>query len=191
MNYVQPYTKSLQVFQCPSDAGRVSWETTSATVSYGINTVFSNWGDNQRPIGAAGVHIGGCWMYASFRCDSLNESAVTQPSTSILVGEKHGGQFPGWAGTGNKSAFGMVATFAAGSVASHGELDAHGKIPDGTRAAVSDRSNPNGPNGSASDAHFERTNFLFLDGHVKSMKPVDTNPNPGARPLDNMWNSTR
>ncbi|MBC8136803.1 MAG: hypothetical protein H8F28_13040 [Fibrella sp.] len=34
-------------------------------------------------------------------------------------------------------------------------------------------------------------NFAFCDGHVKSMKPAATNPDPVNKPDSNMWDAKR
>ena len=62
------------------------------------------------------------------------------------------------------------------------------KIPDGTRPAAA---YPLGPNGAVSAHHNNLATFLFLDGHVKDMRPVATNPDPVNRPQDDMWDGTR
>ena len=56
--------------------------------------------------------------------------------------------------------------------------DANGKFPKGPSGAV-------GVNGTG------KSNFLFLDGHAKTMKPEATNPDPKNLPDKNMWNATR
>ncbi|MBC7809407.1 MAG: hypothetical protein H7145_25005 [Akkermansiaceae bacterium] len=35
------------------------------------------------------------------------------------------------------------------------------------------------------------TNFAFVDGHVKAMKPEATNPDPDGQPDKNMWDASR
>jgi prepilin-type processing-associated H-X9-DG protein len=59
------------------------------------------------------------------------------------------------------------------------------RIPDASRANAPW---PNGKAGGVSAPHFDRTNFLFVDGHVKSMDPVQTNRG-GAE--NNMWDGAR
>ncbi|MBC8134425.1 MAG: hypothetical protein H8F28_00885 [Fibrella sp.] len=42
--------------------------------------------------------------------------------------------------------------------------------------------------------HATLGNFLFVDGHVKSMKPASTNPQKGTqaeKDVANMWDSRR
>ena len=52
-------------------------------------------------------------------------------------------------------------------------------------------------NGSVSAHHNDMANFLFVDGHVKNMRPITTNPNGKSDSAgdwwrsDNMWNARR
>ncbi len=68
---------------------------------------------------------------------------------------------------------------------------APGLIPDGTRAVKANPYDATGINGGVMPIHLETANFLFADGHVKSMRPVVTNPDPVKRPQDNMWDALR
>ncbi len=65
------------------------------------------------------------------------------------------------------------------------------KIPDGTRAQTANPYDSNGPNGSVTAIHLETANFLFADGHVKSLRPTATNPKGEAMNGDNMWDALR
>ena len=62
------------------------------------------------------------------------------------------------------------------------------QLPNGTRAP---KAWPHGPNGSVSARHGEMANFAFCDGHVKPMRPADTNPDPLNRPERDLWDATR
>ena len=58
---------------------------------------------------------------------------------------------------------------------------------------------PNGVNGANSAHHVSDTmsNYLFVDGHVKAMHPLDTNPfkvtgwDSNGNPESNMWDAIR
>jgi len=63
------------------------------------------------------------------------------------------------------------------------------EIPNGKLPATNPW--PTGPDGSVSAHHTEMANFAFCDGHVKTMRPSYTNPDPVKRPKDNMWDATR
>jgi prepilin-type N-terminal cleavage/methylation domain-containing protein/prepilin-type processing-associated H-X9-DG protein len=191
--HVQPYVKSLQVFSCPSDnKGDVDESWQGKAISYASN---GNYGSDwccapdwisgfplQGPMGISGESS---WLDRGR--GALNLSAVTQPSTSILLAEKNNAEPRGsspWV-SGNSSVFGPNAVIGGNLI---GADWGHHKIPDGTRA---DAAYPNGPHGGITARHLDTGNFLFIDGHAKAMKPVATNPNPVARPQDNMWNATR
>jgi prepilin-type processing-associated H-X9-DG protein len=68
--------------------------------------------------------------------------------------------------------------------------DGLGLIPNGSLAPTF-QFDPNGQNGSVMPVHNGMANFLFCDGHVKSMNPAATNPNPTNQPQNNMWDALR
>lgn len=192
---VQPYTKSLQVFRCPSDGGKpTTWA--GIPTSYAINAAHRF----NTPIGAAGLAMdnSGCWL--STGCQSNKESNVQRAAQSILVAEKHSDSMRGLdAGSGvfagNPSGVGFHALVGGEPVSWHGSIGENAALPDGTRptgTCVPQEDKFNGcPAGALTAKHSEMTNFLFMDGHVKAMRPVATNPDPNGRPQDNMWDATR
>src|SRR5262249_29673140 len=64
-------------------------------------------------------------------------------------------------------------------------------LPDATRPNPASQNDPTGPNGCIIPRHAGKANFLFADGHVKTMLPSQTNPDPVHRPQDNMWDAER
>jgi len=66
-----------------------------------------------------------------------------------------------------------------------------GEMPNGTLPATADIYNVNGPNGAVTAVHQARANFVFADGHVKSMVPAATDPDPVKHPESDMWNAIR
>ena len=191
MNYIQPYLRSVQIFRCPSDSGRNTWA--GVDVSYAINAFVPTDAGFPRPLqGVAGITVAGCWMRGD-SCESNKDSALTVPAQTILLAEKHGGEFPGFASSGSGSTTGMHALVAGIPGSWHGIIGSHSLIPDGTRAGTCNPAtdNFNCATGAISLKHFEMSNFLFADGHVKALRPVATNPDPSGRPQDNMWNGRR
>jgi prepilin-type N-terminal cleavage/methylation domain-containing protein/prepilin-type processing-associated H-X9-DG protein len=194
MNYVQPYVKSLQVFRCPSDSGRdIPGNWAGIPVSYAINATHSDdW-----PFEAIGTAAAGpCWLAD---CKSNNESRVQRASQSILIAERHADHGTGFANTGNASGTGMdsvIGSRTPGSPTSwHGEIGQKALYPDGARTGGTCDPSTNTyegcKGGGLTHKHSDMTNFLFIDGHVKAMQPLATNPHSGNRPQDNMWNATR
>jgi prepilin-type N-terminal cleavage/methylation domain-containing protein/prepilin-type processing-associated H-X9-DG protein len=185
---IQPYVKSIQVFACPSDSmpGKVDQNWQGKAISYASNGVHgTNW-DNaiggfplQGPMGISGENG---WLNGGR--GGLNLSAVTRPTDSILVAEKNNADTV--YGAGNSSGFSPNSMIAGFLLADNGWGDM--PEPDGSRAAAP---YPKGPTGAVSSRHLETSNFLFVDGHAKAMRPIATNPNGTTRPQDNMWNATR
>ncbi|RYG75392.1 MAG: DUF1559 domain-containing protein, partial [Alphaproteobacteria bacterium] len=123
----------------------------------------------------------GFWFF-----DSLSLADIKQPSNGIMLAERYNGDSRSLGGDGNATNYGSGFTTDAWV----GNIDPTTPylIPNGTRAAAK---YPNGPNGAVSAHHSEMANFLFCDGHVKSMKPATTNPDPVNKPTLNMWDVTR
>jgi prepilin-type N-terminal cleavage/methylation domain-containing protein len=108
---VQPYTKSIGVFEASTDsfAGQAPVVGTWAGVgiSFGVNAYYGNWccsptwasgfqlrgpmgvGDNKY---ACGNDEGNGWLDGS----SLNESVLTQPAGTILAAQKNGFDIQQW-----------------------------------------------------------------------------------------------
>jgi prepilin-type N-terminal cleavage/methylation domain-containing protein/prepilin-type processing-associated H-X9-DG protein len=188
---VQPYIKNFGVFRCPSDAGSdKSWE--GAQMSYAANA-YNTYG-TQLFKGVIGMGFTyPAWVNPP---NSRNDAAVTRPAETILLAEKfdkdaHDAPGNGW--LGNRSGLGASQIFH-----NCGNFWGPAHIPDGGSPGIPARLNgttpkpyPDGPDGAVTAKHNGIANFAFVDGHVKAMKPVQTNPNGATRPLDNMWDATR
>jgi len=187
-NAIDPYMKSLGVLACPDDAkgGHHDWYGTS--MSYAANGLIGT-GQTGKLLGVMSIKGFDGWI----SYPSATMASVNRPSDTILVGEKHADQTQtywvngsGWAGGANLLFMGAALDGQPAAV--WGDL----QIPDGSRATAA---YPLGPNGAVSAKHTDRANFLFTDGHVKSMRPSDTNPNNNAdatiNASNNMWDATR
>ena len=66
---------------------------------------------------------------------------------------------------------------------------AGGAMPDASKSGAY----PNGPNGCVSVPHGDKSlsNFLFTDGHVKTLRPAQTDINEYNDVKDDMWDATR
>ena len=74
---IQPYVKSLQLLQCPSDSGVVNTTAPASTgfTDYGINL----WIGGYTPTGTGGAAVKG---------SGLSQAALTQPSLTVLIAER-------------------------------------------------------------------------------------------------------
>jgi len=182
---VQPYVKSLGVFQCPDDSINTAtppWGGSLNTISYAANG-YNGWnGSGNQLFGLIGVAQG--WISQN----TMTLAGVNYPSATILIAEKHADEcvkagkvpaFPAWGPT-------ALITNDTWWDNTYGPQD----LPNGTRAQAA---YPAGPNGGVSAVHSGGTlaNFVFCDGHVKAMHPYDTNPDPSSKPSSNLWNAIR
>jgi prepilin-type N-terminal cleavage/methylation domain-containing protein/prepilin-type processing-associated H-X9-DG protein len=189
---IEPYVKNIDVFSCPSGRSGTGWPEKpwrGVPIDYAANGLIGQnaAGTGFEPAGPmalmqpADLPCG--WMEGAPSFTPL--AKVNKPSETILVAEKHGDEVnkgPYWA-PGNTSNF-------IGSVFDNDfYVSAAGAIPDGTRPASN--AYDQGPNGAVTIKHSKKSDFLFCDGHVKAMDPVQTNPDPTNRPQDNLWDARR
>ena len=131
---IQPYVKSVQLFQCPSNTAAGSGTKMSFT---------NNGSGDQIPVSyvCAGTDYATYWGGRAMMTQTYSAAAseVNFPTTTIMVGESLQRQDPEYFDNYNEMRM---------------------------------------------QNHLGTTNFLFADGHVKSLKPTAT-----GRPL-NMWNVT-
>lgn len=195
---VQPYVKNLNVFACPSDSGAFQKAPIASNwwcgvyLTYVGNAVHGGWSGSYNyawgPIGYSDGPDAPSWFWMEQGAQS--EAKMTQPAATILIAEKYaadnlqyntaGDHFPG-ANCSNGAPTGDVITNDMG--------DFGQQMPDGTRDPKA--AYPNGPDGAVSAHHSQQANFAFCDGHVKSMRPSATNPDPNNHPELNLWNGTR
>ena len=195
---IAPYLKNYGVLRCTSDPldPREPWEGES--LSYAANSYYTN-GTNQFKgvLGMSFDYDGDgrpdptAWVSPP---NSRSLAGVTRTAETIMVAEKYDAdvfQNTGW--MGNRSGLG-----ATQMIYGMGNFWGPGLIPDGGIPGIPARRNganprpyPEGPNGAVTAKHSEMSNFAFVDGHVKAMKPIQTNPDGLNRPLDNMWDATR
>jgi prepilin-type N-terminal cleavage/methylation domain-containing protein/prepilin-type processing-associated H-X9-DG protein len=179
----QPYIKNYGVYRCPDDtktAQAQSWLVgwSGVAISYGGNGLIDNSNGNV----VKGVFTP---MDQSWLGHSQSLAGVSKVAETVMVTEKHNADASLNGADGNNSDwYGNCFTGV-----NWWDGFAPGEIPDGTR--LSTAVFPNGPNGAVSAHHTEMANFLMADGHVKSMRPATTNPDPTNRPQDNMWDATR
>jgi prepilin-type processing-associated H-X9-DG protein len=200
---IQPYVKSLGVFYCPDDGTNKpgdAWYNTwfpagAICESYSANGLeedcISGGPVNVNCAGGtlwdvhAGVMQWQQWPSAvSLTC---YDAQIQSPASVIMVAEKHNDWIVKTYGA-DGDAEGSGTWFGPGSI-----IDGHswddsqymvGDMPNGDRPPAAW---PNGPDGAVTATHNGLANFLFCDGHVKAMNPVDTDPDPVNHPEENMW----
>jgi prepilin-type N-terminal cleavage/methylation domain-containing protein/prepilin-type processing-associated H-X9-DG protein len=181
---IQPYIKNVQVFRCPSDSvERTTYWQPQAT-SFSPNANVNGWW--RTPSVQGPINVGADWIGSGF-APWISMPAIGRPADTILLGESHNADHiaAGFPGNGIQGA----QVFLGYNAITRWYGGATGNTPDGTRAA--NLKFPDGPNGMVSARHAEMANFTFCDGHVKAMRPVQTNPDPIRRPLDNLWDARR
>ena len=175
----QPYVKNFQVYRCPDDSTPVDAAITWAgiRISYGANGMIAWDGKANSLFGVMGLSQG--WMGTTVR--SLG--SVTKPAETVLLSEKFDKD--------NLSDWGLGTVFTGVSWWDNYGPPVHmyGEIPNGTLPASNPF--PTGPNGAVTANHSLMANVAFCDGHVKPMRPSNTNPDPNNHPELNMWNATR
>lgn len=205
----QPYIKSINLNFSPADseAGKadsaIPWA--GVHISYSANGYLDGWSNGFGQHGPMGIRGWKGWLNGDDGANgSLNSSSISQAAGTILLAERdsddvkkyqaaHGGACCGGSG-GTYSAFGPFSVFINQNVW------APDSIPQGA-ATVPQSSNGKAhtggigfnenEDGAVSTKFSGQGNFVFCDGHAKSMKPVATNPNQITRPQDNMWDGLR
>jgi prepilin-type N-terminal cleavage/methylation domain-containing protein/prepilin-type processing-associated H-X9-DG protein len=184
---VQPYVKSVNVFLCPDDGKNTTvagldWADNGVAISYAANgDIFS--GNPNVCHGA--ICMGQTWLTNY----SQKVANMTQPSSSIMVGEMHDSDIlaANTANGGTSIYYGPGTLFSGQNWWDTNPAD--GEIPNGTLSQTAKY--PTGANGAVSASHNGLANFLFVDGHAKAQFPYLTNPNPTTQPQNNEWDCLR
>ena len=179
----QPYIQSLAVFRCPDDSlGNVPLTTqqwAGVPISYAANGYMAWDGAAWSVLGVMGMSQS--WMGTT----TCSLARVSRPSETVMLTEKFCADVNAAGDTGNVSGWGPGNIFTN---VNWWDYAGPGEIPNGDLPAAA---YPNGPNGAVSNKHNNMANFLFTDGHVKTMQPYLTNPDPKNHPELDMWDATR
>jgi prepilin-type N-terminal cleavage/methylation domain-containing protein/prepilin-type processing-associated H-X9-DG protein len=185
---VQPYIKSLDAFECPDDSSHLaiaglSWAADGVSTSI-VGNGYGSWVN-----GSGNTTLGVFATAAVWGTVPVTIAVVNQPSDSIMASEEHDDQVIKFGGSGTSVYWGPDSVFVGNNW-----WDTYakpGEIPDGHLPAAAW---PTGPVGAVSASHHGMANFLFVDGHVKAMDPIKTDPDPSGNPSTdpaNMWNARR
>ena len=147
---IQPYIKSSQIFQCPSDSSTNSGGAPSANlykVSYAYNQNLSAPGGQTTP---------------------FNIAAFNATSLTVNVFEINGG----------------VTTYTDGirpnEVASPAGTGFYGSVPGGTTSFATGNMGGRIYTPATEPRHFDGSNFLAVDGHVKWLRGAAVSAGPTA-----------
>ena len=186
---IQPYAKTYTIFVCPSDGADAvlygGWPAPVASMSYAPNASIRDRGQGHH----GAIPMGGEWTFAPdgsfiapYRTIGLPD--IARPAETILLAERHNSDVRthGRAGHGVLGYPPFVCT---------DELDGFfepGECPDGTQTGAAW---PKAIAGTMTAKHQGLSNVCFVDGHVKSVRPEQTNPDPVSLPQRNMWDASR
>ena len=186
----QPYLKNKNIFVSPGDDTICpSWARPASSMA--INAYIDGfWDGHMGP-----VQIGGDWDAWTPHPTNSN---VTYPADTILVGERFSRDYgPRRAKRfgGNNEGHGMQGNAPFTGVDWLDTWLGPSEIPDGEGGNNQERDNdakwPKGTSGTVSATWQGNANFVFCDGHAKSMKPVATDPDKWGKTDRNMWNAAR
>ena len=175
----QPYVKSYDVYRSPMDSKRTppnDWQ--GVGISFAPNAAFNA---DYKPAGIFGIWENGNGFWNQ---PSPSLSSVSRPSETIALGERHNDSLAA-VGSGNSTiysapffGFTWIEFLGKGSL-----------TPDGSRNP-SDQF-PYGPDGGVTAKHAGQASFLYADGHVKSLKPTQTDPDFWNQRDKNQWDRLR
>ena len=183
---ILPYTKSAQLFVCPSDTGSkfgaksMAESPGSALISYGMNRFlgwvspdgvdYLNWGSGDA-VCAANFGYAYCG-------DQGYPTSVIQRSSEIVLLAEYGqevretpGNFPGAANY--RQFYHIIPTYDASRNEYNSLAGEYVNYYASPTSIIREHSN-----------HLETTNMLFVDGHVKAIKVLG---NANALPTSNEW----
>jgi prepilin-type processing-associated H-X9-DG protein len=138
---VQPYTKSTQVFRCPSDKNNTPMQWTAPAGAYAGTAQFHT-------SYIANIQMGG-WSDAT----SVTLSKVVSPATTVYLTD----------GARNNSAAGVTADPSGKTWADDRDFAFFLADPGHPQTG-------NGHSGAPSLRHLETVNVGYADGHVKAMR---------------------
>ncbi|HWD37451.1 MAG TPA: prepilin-type N-terminal cleavage/methylation domain-containing protein [Fimbriimonas sp.] len=209
-----PYIKSLAIFQSPldskHDAAYASWAASFSPDNF-KNAIGISYAPNgyAHSDGSAGFTSVGTdsdpWVFAGVMNQDDNgnymmphtksSTQVTQPAGTIMLADLFSDAMrkEGCCGFGNNSEWFSAAFLqirVPGDIG-YGYYDWFGPedIPNGTLSPTN--TFPNGPTAGVSITNGKNSNFSFVDGHVKSMAPQATDPDPVNNRPANMWDADR
>jgi prepilin-type N-terminal cleavage/methylation domain-containing protein/prepilin-type processing-associated H-X9-DG protein len=199
---VQPYIKSLQVTWSPTDSGPSGGynkfgDWCGPALSYAANTLD---GGGKFPDNEYHGVVGLTTNYGQGPF-TRTLTSVSKPAETVLMAEKWmsgvADSTYSWLGA-NTADIWPTSVFMWDDASWSGPYGGQDTdIPDGTRLQSVHNGLHFGPDGDVSKYGGTKgdsqglSNFAFVDGHCKSMKPSATNPDPVNQSDKNMWDAIR
>lgn len=203
---IQPYLKNTDIMRSPFDTRQGynpahDWLNgwTGITISYGSNSYYHRAGALTTDCGCGDPCVLGGLMSPMaqpgacgdgsdwFSSHSKSTTQVTKSSETVMYGNKFNSDMIKFGSWGNLTGF-FGANFFCLQCNGQWDWGNPVQLPDGR---IVGGSYPFAADGSVSVTNAGKANFVFADGHSKSMKPSQTNPDPQARPEANMWDANR
>lgn len=161
---IQTYTKSRQLFLCPSASEKLR----SKTWFDGAAGVYGGYGYNYQYLGNGRPTV----------LFSANDSQITAPSQTVAVADTQGADFENRPGAEGSYTIDPPLTSGRGSG------KASGFYADGAQCG-----GVNGCRSTPASHHLELGNYLFADGHAKAMRLSQIDDFDGNGAKDNgFWN---
>jgi prepilin-type N-terminal cleavage/methylation domain-containing protein/prepilin-type processing-associated H-X9-DG protein len=199
---LSPYIKSQAMFRSPLDGGAGSlWSAYFGPwLSFAPNSLSGGIpaGDNQS-LGVFAAWNDDWAREGWWRNNAVNGTTVTAPAETIMFAPKYSSdmaKIPGSSGIGGTVSFNWEQSMMLWDNHPRAATKAYqasgSGIPDGAipNAGGQEPAYPFGRRGGVSVAN-DQANFAFVDGHAKSMRPAQTNPDGWDQPTKNMWHATR
>ena len=162
---LQPYLKSYQIFECPSDETESqSNPAAKRFTDYWMNAALNDDGSNP---GTNAV---------DYTKGGINEAAVENPSLAVMNGD-------GVGDNNNATSMYRFSGNTGGGANLTGGLTSPNRAPVTANGRMS-----NNANGVVPPRHLDGVNFAFVDGHVKYYKGF-SNPGGGGEKM-NVFTST-
>jgi len=203
----QPYIKSLGVFASPDDPSALQNLPFPGGVgiSYACNGIAVNLATGNNHLrGVMGFNNswfggGNCSPTDPSACgtdlSAQRDANINKPDQTIMVTNCFSEDADNSLGTGcNSSTFALSSDFTGGGNGNPhpddmgaGDYAATEEYPSGLETLTGANCKPYQGNVSSPFVGKTTSNFLFVDGHVKSLVPLTTDPNPQTQPAENLW----
>jgi prepilin-type N-terminal cleavage/methylation domain-containing protein/prepilin-type processing-associated H-X9-DG protein len=157
---IQPYMKSSQIFQCPSETNSAGAANSNGYTDYYYNGVVGGGWNGAGTAPTGGAAIAGT--------SGVAESRVQNAASTILMGD-------GASGASQNYSYGMYATTESATPWS----------PQSAATAGQKAIFP--PNVAV--RHLDTAVYAFADGHVKSLRGVNNSPATGQSQGTAVWNA--
>ena len=185
----QPYMKNFAVLQSSNDP-----KTTGAGSGWDRPT--GGWQPNAYVDGFWDNHCGAVLIGGDWDMCHPSPSATGRPAETILLGERtHTDYGSKWKASyfGRGDGHGLQGNAPFSGVDWMDWWIGPAEVPDGAASDAGEKNEnwPHGKSGTVSASWNGVANFAFVDGHAKSMKPVQTNPDKWGRQDKNLWDSFR